>query len=204
MSILTPSGANVFGAPFVEILEYPIDREAAVSVSANLCRRHKLLPIGREGGTLIVAMADPNDILALDDVSAATRMRIRPVLVDAKDLATAIDRYHRADDELTDLSNTLQDQNEVTSVDEESEDDDAPIVRFVNLLISQAIQDRASDIHVEPGRAAPPRPLPHRRRAEGGAVGLDLDPERRALAAEDHGRARHLRASRSRRTAASR
>ena len=151
MSILTPSGANVFGAPFVEILEYPIDREAAVSVSANLCRRHKLLPIGREGGTLIVAMSDPNDILALDDVSAATRMRIRPVLVDAKDLATAIDRYHRADDELSDLSNALQDQSDVPSLDEESEEDDAPIVRFVNLLISQAIQDRASDIHVEPG-----------------------------------------------------
>jgi type IV pilus assembly protein PilB len=154
MSIITPSGANVFGAPFVEILEYQIDREAAVSVSANLCRRHKLLPIGREGGTLIVAMADPNDILALDDVSAATRMRIRPVLVDGKDLATAIDRYHRADDELTDLSNALQDQSEVTSLEEESEDDDAPIVRFVNLLISQAIQDRASDIHVEPGEGS--------------------------------------------------
>src|SRR5919202_1603434 len=115
MSITTPSGANVFGAPFVEILEYPIDREAAVSVSANLCRRHRLLPIGREGGTLIVAMADPNDILALDDVSA-------------------------------DLSNALQDQSELTSVDDDpSEEDDAPIVRFVNLLISQAIQDRASD-----------------------------------------------------------
>jgi type IV pilus assembly protein PilB len=81
-------------------------------------------------------------------------MRIRPVLVDLKDLVTAIDRYHRADDELTDLSHALQDQNEVTSVDEESEEDDAPIVRFVNLLISQAIQDRASDIHVEPGELA--------------------------------------------------
>jgi type IV pilus assembly protein PilB len=151
MSIMTPSGANVFGASFVEILEYPIDREVAVSVPAALCRRHRLLPVGREGGTLVVAMADPNDILALDDVAAATRLRIRPVLVDAKDLATAIDRYHRADDELTDLSNVLQDQNEVTAVDEAAEDDDAPIVRFVNLLISQAIQDRASDIHIEPG-----------------------------------------------------
>ncbi|MBW4042867.1 MAG: Flp pilus assembly complex ATPase component TadA, partial [Acidobacteria bacterium] len=151
MSVLTPNGANVFGAPFVEILEFPVDREAAVSVSASLCRRHRLLPIGRESGTLIVAMADPNDILALDDVSAATRMRIRPVLVDAKDLATTIDRYHRADDELSDLQHELFDQGargEETAV---VEDDDAPIVRFVNLLISQAIQDRASDIHIEPG-----------------------------------------------------
>ncbi|GAA4749552.1 hypothetical protein GCM10025783_22340 [Amnibacterium soli] len=110
MSVITPSGANVFGAPFVEILEYPVDREAAVSISANLCRRHHLLPIGREGGTLIVAMADPNDILALDDVSAATRLRIRPVLVDPKDLSTVIDRYHRADDELSDLQHELSEQ----------------------------------------------------------------------------------------------
>ena len=151
MSITTPSEANVFGAPFVEILEYPIDREAAVSVSANLCRRHKLLPIGRDGGTLIVAMADPNDILALDDVSAATRMRIRPVLVDAKDLATTIDRYHRADDELSDIQHELFDQGAAGEESAVVEDDDAPIVRFVNLLISQAIQDRASDIHIEPG-----------------------------------------------------
>jgi type IV pilus assembly protein PilB len=152
MSIITPNGANVFGAPFVEILEYPIDREAAVSVSANLCRRHRLLPIGREGGTLIVAMADPNDILALDDVSAATRLRIRPVSVEAKDLAIAIDRYHRADDELSDLQHELSEQGG-TGEDGAAvvEDDEAPIVRFVNLLISQAIQDRASDIHIEPG-----------------------------------------------------
>jgi len=152
MSTITPSGANVFGAPFVEILEYPIDREAAVSVSATLCRRHKLLPIGRDAGTLVVAMADPNDILALDDVSAATRMRIRPVLVDAKDLATAIDRYHRADDELSDLQHELSEQGaQGEDALVAAEDEDAPIVRFVNLLISQAIQDRASDIHIEPG-----------------------------------------------------
>jgi type IV pilus assembly protein PilB len=152
MSISTPSGASVFGAPFVEILEYPVEREAAVSVSANLCRRRQLLPIAREGGTLIVAMADPNDILALDDVSAATRMRIRPVLVDAKDLAIAINRFHRADDELSDLQHELSEQR--GSADDGSavvEDEEAPIVRFVNLLISQAVQDRASDIHIEPG-----------------------------------------------------
>src|SRR5579875_3552414 len=129
MSITTPDGANVFGAPFVEILEYPIDREAAVSISANLCRRHRLLPIARDGGTLVVAMADPNDILALDDVSAATRMRIRPVAVDGKDLATTIDRYHRADDELSDLQHELFEQSGSGDDAAVIEDEDAPIVR---------------------------------------------------------------------------
>jgi len=148
--------ADVFGVPFVELLDYPIEREAALSVSATLCRRHRLLPIARQGSTLVVAMEDPDDILALDDVSAATRMRIRRVAAEASDLAAAIDRYHRADDELTDLSNTLVEQSDApTDLDQGvGDDDDAPIVRFVNLLISQAVQDRASDIHVEPGEKA--------------------------------------------------
>ena len=71
MSLITSGSTNVFGVPSVDLLEYAIDREAAISVPASLCRRHHLLPIGREGVTLVVAMADPNDILALDDVSAA-------------------------------------------------------------------------------------------------------------------------------------
>ncbi len=152
---LSTSTSDAFGVPFVELLEFPIEREAALSVTAALCRRHRLLPIAREGGTLVVAMADPDDILALDDVAAATRLRIRRVAAEAADLAHAIDRYHRADDELSDLSNTLSDQSDVPALDDgPAEDDDAPIVRFVNLLISQAVQDRASDIHVEPGERA--------------------------------------------------
>ncbi len=154
MSVTTPGSApDVFGAPFVDILEYEVDRDAALLVSAALCRRYRLLPVARDGVTLVVAMADPNDILALDDVSAATRLRIRPVAVDAKDLASVIDRYHRADDELSDLSHALFQQSDSASAEDEEEDDDAPIVRFVNLLISQAVQDRASDIHVEPGES---------------------------------------------------
>ena len=154
MSMTASPTSDVFGVPFVEILEYPIDRDAAVLVSAGLCRRYRVLPIARDGSSLTVAMADPDDLLALDDVAAATRMRIRAVAADPKDLATAIDRFHRADDELTDLKHTLSEQSGGEGAEAEEEEDDAPIVRFVNLLISQAIQDRASDIHVEPGENA--------------------------------------------------
>ena len=153
MSMTATADSGVFGVPFVEILEYPIDRDVATSVSATLCRRHRVLPIARENLTLIVAMADPGDILALDDVSAATRLRIRPVAADPKDLATATDRYHRADDELSDLKHALSEGAGPDRESEAEEEDDAPIVRFVNLLISQAVQDRASDIHVEPGES---------------------------------------------------
>ena len=73
------------------------------------------------------------------------------VVAERSDLLTAIDRFHRADGELNDLTTVLEEES-VQNADDEAEasDDDAPIVRFVNLLVSQAIQDRASDIHIEP------------------------------------------------------
>jgi type IV pilus assembly protein PilB len=143
------------GAPFVELVDYPVDRSAVATVSGAICRRHSVLPIGVDSGTLILAMADPGDVFAIDDVRAAARMPVQVFVAEPADLAAAIDRHIRADDELNDLSTTFEEetapaQDAAASV-EESPEDEAPIVRFVNLIVSQAIQDRASDIHIEPG-----------------------------------------------------
>ena len=86
-----PGLAERFGVPVVELLEYPIDQEAATSVSAALCRRHKLLPIAREGRSLIVAMADPDDIVALDDVRAAAEQLVEADL-GSEDAAFVVDQ----------------------------------------------------------------------------------------------------------------
>ncbi len=141
------------GLPFVELVDYPVDRAAVALVSGAICRRHTVLPIGVTDGTVILAMADPGNVFAIDDVRAASRMGIAPAVAEEADLLAAIDRYIRADDELSDLTSTLEEES--APVEEqvavgESGDDDAPIVRFVNLLVSQAIQDHASDIHIEP------------------------------------------------------
>ncbi|RWZ64294.1 type II secretion system protein GspE [Labedella populi] len=140
------------GLDFVELLEYPVDRTAVSMVSSAICRRHGVLPIGVEGGRIRLATADPNNVFAIDDVRAATHLVVEPVMAEQHDLAAAMDRYLRADDELSDLTTTLEEES--TSSDAalvtESSEDDAPIVRVVNLLVSQAIQDQASDIHIEP------------------------------------------------------
>ena len=141
------------GLPFVELVDYPIDRTAVSLVPAALCRRHDLLPITLSGDTITVAMANPGDVFALDDVRAATRMRVGAVVAERQDLRTAIDRFLRADGELNDLTTALEEESRPSAAMvpvSEALEDDAPIVRFVNLLISQAIQDRASDIHIEP------------------------------------------------------
>ncbi|PRY67533.1 type IV pilus assembly protein PilB [Glaciihabitans tibetensis] len=153
---LASARAAQAGFPFVELLDYPVDSSAIALVPAALCRRHEVLPISRKGDTVLVAMADPGDVVALDDVRATSRLRVRVAAVDRADLHAAIDRYHRADGELTSLTTALAEESasgedRPDSVDAASAGEDAPIVRFVNLLISQAIQDLASDIHIEPG-----------------------------------------------------
>lgn len=140
--------------PFVELQDYPIDRAAVALVPAALCRRCEVLPIGVTGDLLTVAMVNPGDVVTLDDLRAASRMRISPVVAERQDLRSAINRVIRADGELNELSSVLQEETKTPGSDViaagEAAEDDAPIVRFVNLLISQAIQDRASDIHIEP------------------------------------------------------
>jgi type IV pilus assembly protein PilB len=92
-------------------------------------------------------------VLAIDDVRAAARMQVTPVVAERGDLLAAIDRNLRADDELSDLTTTLEEETATAESNlaiSDASDDDAPIVRFVNLLVSQAIQDHASDIHIEP------------------------------------------------------
>ena len=150
-SQLVAAIAQQIGLPFVDLTEYPVDPAAVASISSQVCRRHLALPIGYEDGRLLLAMADPSDVVAQDDIRSLTGRDVRPVVATRADLTAAIDRYHRVDDDLGELTNTLdvtEEDDELTRVREIV--DDAPIVRFVNLLITQAIQDRASDIHIEP------------------------------------------------------
>jgi type IV pilus assembly protein PilB len=147
--------AAQLGLPFVDLTEYPVDRSAVALVPMQLLRRYEVLPIGRDGDKLMLAMADPRDVLAIDDVRAAVRMQVRPVVAERSDLMAAIARFVRSDGELSELTTAIVEENGPTGGDlvpvaSEPSEDDAPIVRFVNLLISQAISDQASDIHIEP------------------------------------------------------
>lgn len=148
--------AAQLGLPFVDLTEYPVDSSAVALVPVSVLRRYDVLPIGRDGDRLMLAMADPRDVLAIDDVRAAVRMQVRPVVAERNDLLAAISRFVRSDGELSELTSAIVEENGSKGTDlvpaaSEASEDDAPIVRFVNLLISQAITDKASDIHIEPG-----------------------------------------------------
>jgi type IV pilus assembly protein PilB len=148
--------AEQLGLEFVDLATYPVDPAAAALVSENLARRYLAMPIGWWEGRLIVAMADPSNVFAIDDIRTLTGAEVRQVVVTAEAVTAAINKYYRKDSEAEHVSAEAaansapmdDDRDRLSSIKEVRED--APIVRLVNLLISQAITDHASDIHVEP------------------------------------------------------
>jgi len=145
--------AKQIGFTFVDLSDYPIDPTAASLIGEQVARRYRAVPIGYEDSQLVVAMADPANLFALDDIRTITRMDIRPVVATAGDIEAAIRKYTHAEQSV---------QKMASEASEAAAEDDAiagrgaaaveegPIVKMVNLLISQALADRASDIHIEP------------------------------------------------------
>jgi type IV pilus assembly protein PilB len=149
-SQLVAALAQQIGLQFVDLADYPVDGSAVASVPDSVCRRYNAIPIGYDEGKLLVAMADPANVFAIDDIRSLTGREVRPLVATKSDVVSAINRFHRMDDDLDDLSSTIggDEEDDLSSVREVVED--APVVKFVNLLITQAVQDRASDIHIEP------------------------------------------------------
>lgn len=144
--------ASQVGMEFVELADYPVDRSAVAMVPEAVCRRHSALPLSISDGVMKVAMSNPGNVVAVDDISTISRLRVVPVVAAHDDVLVAINRYCRSDAELQNLQGEISEEPDSVDLSEMGSviEDDAPIVRFVNLLITQAIQDRASDIHIEP------------------------------------------------------
>ena len=143
--------ATQIGMRFVDLAEATLDGAALTKVPGAVCRRHSAIPIAFENGRLVVAMSDPANVFAIDDIRSASGMTVIPVVATRTDVQAALDRHYRADGELDELTTAIEpdsDEDDLSSIKEVVED--APIVKFVNLLITQGIQDRASDIHLEP------------------------------------------------------
>ena len=145
--------ASQLGLEYVDIADYAVDPAATTLISDALARRYQALPIGWQDGRLVVAMADPSNVFAVDDIRTITGADVRMVVSTRASVIAAIDKYHRLDTDAESItaqaSSTFEAEDDLTSVREVTED--APIVKLVNLLITQAVQDRASDIHIEPG-----------------------------------------------------
>jgi len=149
-AILSVMAAQI-GIQYIDFSERKPDPNAVAVVPKELAERYTLMPVELVDGELIVAMADPQNVLALDDLRIITGYEIRPAISTKDDIVAAIDDYYKVAEQ--------RDTDEFVGTDEldESELDqltditsDAPIVKLVNYIIQKAVTDRASDIHIEP------------------------------------------------------
>src|SRR5919106_228457 len=145
--------ARQVGLEFVDLTAHTIDPSAASLLSDQVARRYRALPIGYEDSRLVVAMSDPSNVFALDDIRTITGLEVKPVVATAADIDAAIRKYGQFDQSVEDVASEAATAagGQTTDLDEiEAAIEDAPIVKLVNLLITQAVSDRASDIHIEP------------------------------------------------------
>jgi type IV pilus assembly protein PilB len=147
---VTEASAYAYGMDSVDLVGYPIDPAAVAKIPLSVVLRHRVLGLALGDGEIMVGITDPGDVVALDDVRAATGLIVRPVMVDRSEVRKIIDRLKREDNDLGDVAENAREQSAADATDLASVGEDAPIVRYVNSLLEQAINNRASDLHLEP------------------------------------------------------
>ncbi len=152
-----------YGVPSINLDEMEISDDVIKLVTKDVAQRHKLVPIARQGATLIVAMSDPGNIYAMDDIKFLTGLNVEVVVASETSIIAALERYYGKtdyDDALRTVFSEIAEMDGGTAeyIDEEDEEDldhlreateEAPVVRLVNMILVDAVNRQASDIHIE-------------------------------------------------------
>ncbi len=155
-----------YGIPAVNLEHFEISEDVIKRIPSDIARKYMLIPITRTGSTLTVAMADPTNIYALDDIKFLTGLNVEPVVASELSIKKAIDKYYGSETQIElrkvveDLEGDLAaEDGDLEVVEDEEEIDleslvasveEAPVVKFVNMMLMDAVKKGASDIHVEP------------------------------------------------------
>ena len=148
-----------YGVPAIDLNEIQIDPEAMKMIPADVIFKYQSIPIKRVGSTLRVAMSDPSNILAIDDIKFLAGCHVEVFVSTESAIKTVIDRFYDPSDALNDIMDGIK-EGETIDLLEDTEDidvselkqavEDAPVVKLVNLVLNEAIKRAASDIHIEP------------------------------------------------------
>ena len=149
-----------YGVPSINLDECEITEDVVRLVPREVAERHVLMPIARQGSTLIVAMSDPGNIYAMDDIKFLTGLNVEAVVASETSIRKAIERYYgttRHDETLKSLFDEIEGDQDVTVAGNDDVDmdelakatEDAPVVRLVNMIMVDAVKRSASDIHIE-------------------------------------------------------
>lgn len=155
--------SSQFGVPSINLRHFEIDPAVARLVSQEQARKYNIIPVLKSGQTLTVAMADPTNIFAVDDIQFSTGFKVDPVIASEEAIQQAIEKVYGSSRELElarieqELAAVPEEALELMEEEEEldvselaKESSEAPVVRLVNIILTDAIRKEASDIHIEP------------------------------------------------------
>ena len=160
-SELTSFLSKQYGVPSVNLESIEIPAEVLKLVTRDVVTRHQVIPINKTGNTLMVAMADPSNVYAIDDIKFGTNLSIDVVVASEQAISEAIEKYYSSEVSFDEVMMDFDMDEEDVDFSEEYEEDinvldleksagEAPVVKLVNLILIDAIRKNASDIHVEP------------------------------------------------------
>ncbi|MDD4179860.1 MAG: type II secretion system ATPase GspE [Candidatus Margulisbacteria bacterium] len=137
--------------PRVDLSSYLVDQKTVNLLPISIAKKHKLIPLFKVGDVLTVAMVDPFDVLALDEVRTRTKSDVEPMIATAKEIDQAIAQYYGVAGSVDDLIKDMGPLPEqVLAPETAAPSEDAPIIKLVNMLVLRALTEGASDIHIEP------------------------------------------------------
>ncbi len=146
-----------YAVPGVDVNSFEIDQSLTPLVPKEVCEKYTLIPLQKAGATLVVAFSDPSNIMVKEDLRFISRHRIQAVVGTEMSISSAIEKYYGGNISTKSLSAASGMEDEFAAaastaeiIDQEGGPDDAPIVKFVNSILADAIKKRVSDIHFEP------------------------------------------------------
>jgi type IV pilus assembly protein PilB len=147
-----------YGMPSINLSEIKISPEVLKIIPNDVAIKYQVIPVSLRNSTLIVAMVDPSNIFAIDDIKFLTGHRIEPMIASESSMAQALDMYYGTTKGLTSILQGIEAEELQVTGEEDSIDignlqqasEDAPVIKLVNAILTDAVKKRASDIHVEP------------------------------------------------------
>ncbi len=138
------------GVHFVSLDNYKVDESATNMLDSETIKKYKAIPIGFENNKLVVAMTQPRNVLAIDDLKLLSGMEIKPVMTNDSELESMIDNYLRRDLDVQQADKEEDIEEDSEDIIDTDENVERPVVQLVNLIINQSARSNASDVHVEP------------------------------------------------------
>ena len=148
--------SQIYGVPALDLDEINPEDHSVELIPPEVATKFQVVPVSREGRVLTVAMANPDNIFAIDDIKFITGLEVRPVVATETAIKRAIDRFYDSADSLAEVMRDMEDDFEIVEdIDDDAglsevQSEDAPVVKLVNSLIADAVNKGASDIHIEP------------------------------------------------------